>query len=337
MKELISVIVCTYNQQDTIARTLESILRQKCHVPIEIIIGEDNSSDHTLEVCQQYAEKNPDSIRLFANSSNKGVVDNYFDCLLAAQGKYIADCAGDDEWSDPLKLEKELCLLEAHPDVTIVHTNYLHRDANTGTLSSPHPHPCLSPAQGETSIVDGPSLLIPILTQLTRPIIHLCTALYRTNVILNAYNSYTQLMRNKTYGCEDVQVCFMLATAGKVAYINENTLYYTIGGKTISSTHDEAKQFQFVKNATQLRYDLSHTFDITSTELQTFFEYRIYALLMHAFRIHSKELRTEALLCQKEWNTQLNTKAKLVKFITHSSFLWSFALSIRKFFILIPH
>ena len=55
-KDIISVIVCTYNQEDTIGRTLDSILSQKCHLPIEIIIGEDGSTDRTLAVCKQYQE-----------------------------------------------------------------------------------------------------------------------------------------------------------------------------------------------------------------------------------------------------------------------------------------
>ncbi|MBP5376060.1 MAG: glycosyltransferase [Bacteroidaceae bacterium] len=336
-KELISVIVCTYNQEGTIARTLDSILRQDCHVPIEILIGEDCSSDHTLDVCRQYAEKYPDVIRLFANKPNKGIVNNYFDCLLAAQGKYIADCAGDDEWSDPQKLEKELCILEAHPEVTIVHTNYLHRDAITGLLSSPHPHPCFHLAEGEMTIVDGQTLLIPILTQLSRPIIHLCTALYRTDVMLKAYHAHTSFMRNKDYGCEDVQVSLMLARAGKVAYLNEKTLYYTTGGATISSTHDDAKQFRFVKNVTQLGYDLSQTFGIQDKKLQEYFDYRVYALLMHAFRAHNAELRAEALLCQRQWKAHLNMKAQRVKTVTSIPFLWSCALAFRKMFVLNSH
>ena len=110
MENLISVVVCTYNQEDTIARTLDSILMQQCHVPYEIIIGEDCSTDHTRDICKSYAEKHPNVIRLIANKQNKGVLDNYFDCLLAAQGKYIADCAGDDFWTDPLKLEKEVTI-----------------------------------------------------------------------------------------------------------------------------------------------------------------------------------------------------------------------------------
>lgn len=336
-KNLISVIVCTYNQEDTIGRTLDGILRQECHVPIEILIGEDCSTDRTLEVCQQYAEKYPEVVRLFANRPNKGIVDNYFDCLLAAQGRYIADCAGDDEWSDPKKLEKEVTLLEEHPEVTLVHTDYLHRDAETGKIFSPHPHPCHHIAKGETEVVDGQELVVPILTQLARPIIHLCTAMYRTEVILKAYNQHPQVIRNKNYDCEDVQVCLLLAMAGKVAYINEPTLYYSIGGKSISFTHNEEKQFRFVMHTTQLDFDLSQTFHIEDERLRRYFEYRTYALLMHAFRAHNKTLRAEALRSQKAWGINLNRQARVVKCVTGVPLLWSIALWVRRLFVSNAH
>ena len=108
MQEMISIVVLTYNQEATIGRTLDAILMQRCHLPFEIVIGEDSSTDHTRAICQEYAQKHPDTIRLFCNTQNKGIVNNYFDCLLQCRGKYIADCAGDDFWTDTEKLEKEL-------------------------------------------------------------------------------------------------------------------------------------------------------------------------------------------------------------------------------------
>ena len=82
MEEMISVVVVTYNQEKTIARTLDSILCQRCHLPIEIVIGEDASTDNTRAICEDYAKRYP-QIRLFSNPQNKGVADNYIDCLLA--------------------------------------------------------------------------------------------------------------------------------------------------------------------------------------------------------------------------------------------------------------
>lgn len=138
MENLISVIVITYNQELTIGRTLESILHQRCHLPLEIIIGEDASIDGTRKICETYAERYPEVVKLMEKAPNKGIMDNYFDCLLACKGKYIADCAGDDYWTDPEKLEKEVRILEREPDVTLVHTAWQYLDEQTGeTLSAP--------------------------------------------------------------------------------------------------------------------------------------------------------------------------------------------------------
>ena len=137
LQELISVIVCTYNQQNTIGRTLDSILSQECHLPFEIIIGEDCSTDNTLAICKQYEQKHPNVIRVIANPSNKGFVRNYFDCLRACKGKYIADCAGDDFWIDNRKLEDESIILEKDPNIGIVHTDWLRYNEDTKKLSFP--------------------------------------------------------------------------------------------------------------------------------------------------------------------------------------------------------
>ena len=128
MENMISVVVLTYNQEGTISRTLDSILMQQCHVPFEIVVGEDCSTDNTRAICERYAKNYPDIIRLICNPHNKGIVDNYFDCLLACRGKYIADCAGDDFWTDPQKLEKEVSIMEAHDNVTMVITNWQYYD-----------------------------------------------------------------------------------------------------------------------------------------------------------------------------------------------------------------
>lgn len=96
MRPEVSVITVTYNQAGTIARTLDSILAQECDFDYEIVIGEDCSTDDTLDICRRYAAAHPDKIRLLHNTVNKGIIDNYFDCIMECRGKYIADCPGDD-------------------------------------------------------------------------------------------------------------------------------------------------------------------------------------------------------------------------------------------------
>jgi glucosyltransferase len=65
----ISVIVCTYNQEATIARALDAILAQQCSVSFELIIGEDASTDGTRKICEEYA-KSDKRIKLYRNEKN---------------------------------------------------------------------------------------------------------------------------------------------------------------------------------------------------------------------------------------------------------------------------
>lgn len=118
---LVSVCVTTFNHKDYIAECLDNILMQKTTFPIEIILGEDDSSDGTREICIDYAERFPDKIKLFLRS-RKDVIYingnptgrfNFMENLKSCQGKYIALCEGDDYWTDPLKLQKQVDFLEA--------------------------------------------------------------------------------------------------------------------------------------------------------------------------------------------------------------------------------
>lgn len=312
-KDIISVIVCTYNQEDTIGRTLDSILSQECHLPIEIVIGEDGSTDRTLAVCQQYQEQHPDTIRILANKPNKGFVRNYFDCLRACRGKYIADCSGDDFWIDNLKLEQESLILDSNPDVGIVHTNWLRHYEETGELQSSSDSPQRERTTESPQISFQEDLEGAVLMPIERPAIHLCTSLYRNDWIRQAMQDFPRFFDPDTYQCEDVQIAFFLARMGRVAYIDKPTLAYTCGSTTISNPNTEEKQFLFWANTTRLSFDLAQAFDIRNDQLDRFFQARIHKLLMHAFRSGKPSLRKKALAMQQEMNVADNRQILLAK------------------------
>ena len=324
---MISVIVLTYNQEDTITRTLDSVLMQECDEPMEIVIGEDCSTDNTRAICEEYARRYPDKIRLMPKAPNKGVVDNYFDCLLACRGEYIADCAGDDFWIDRHKLQKETDVLRKDKSVTLVHTDWMNYDERTGDTRPCPPRPFNSP------ITDGKTMLEAIVTQTSLPVIHLCTALYRKDVLMKAYDEDTFLFRNKDFGCEDLQVCFALAKAGNIAFINDHTLNYGIGRQSVSSNNDTEKQFGFVKRVTELSFYLSEKYNIKSDKTDEYFKARVFALLMHAFRARSKALRKEALRCRKRWGVKPSLMIATATVVTSNDVTWSAALCIRKYFL----
>lgn len=118
----ISVIVLTYNQKDTVAQTLESILSQKTTDRLEIIVGDDCSTDGTADIVAEYAEKYPNIIVPVLRDKNLGVVKNYYDILSRATGKYIMGCAGDDYWL-PGKVKEQLAVMNANPSIGLTYSN----------------------------------------------------------------------------------------------------------------------------------------------------------------------------------------------------------------------
>lgn len=327
MDTLISVIVCTYNQEDTIGRTLDSILNQDCRFPFEIVVGEDCSTDRTLAVCREYERRYPDRVRVIANNPNKGILDNYFDCLFECRGSYIADCAGDDFWIDSHKLQTECELLEVHPDVGIVHTNWQYYNEKDKTVKEA---PCSLFAEG---IVDGKEYLEAILTQTCRPAIHLCTSMYRADWIRQAHNDHVDFFRNKIYPCEDVQVAFFLARMGKVAYLPQVTLNYSWGGESISNSVNMEKQYKFYSRATRLVYDLTQKEYTMTPRIYAFLQERFYGLMMFGFRARNKEMRDEALAMQKEFSVGSDARLHAVSLATSNSFSWNALLLVRRLYV----
>ena len=323
MKEMISVVVVTYNQADTIGRTLDSILMQRCHVPFEIVIGEDCSTDDTRAICQTYANQHPDIIRLICNTKNKGIVDNYFDCLLACRGTYIADCAGDDFWTDPQKLEKEVCVMETHPEVTMVITNWQYYNEQTRETTP-------SRQQQHTLITPGRDLLRAIITQQNMSVFHLCTALYRTDIFRKAYEEDTDLFRNKTYVSEDMQIAFTMALNGDIAYLPDITLNYSISSTSVSNVTDSEKAFRFVHRSTELICYLANKYHL---DIQDFMTQRIFELGMHAFRSHQPSLYEETLDCEKKWKVRRNFKNTCLFAVMHYDWLWRTGLALRQLFV----
>lgn len=123
-KTKISVAVITYNQQETIRQTLDSILMQKGDFDLELVIGEDCSTDSTRAICEEYTvHHTPYTIRLLPSQKNLGITANYFRTLQACSGEYIADIAGDDYYCDDYALEKQLHYLQNHSEVGIIGAN----------------------------------------------------------------------------------------------------------------------------------------------------------------------------------------------------------------------
>ncbi|ANU27612.1 glycosyltransferase family 2 protein [Planococcus versutus] len=117
LNPMVSIVCTSYNHGDYLADAIDSFLMQKTDFEIEILLYDDASTDHGPQVIKQYASDYPSLIKPIYETQNQysqGVRVELFNHN-RAKGKYIAVCEGDDYWTDPYKLQKQVDYMEAHP------------------------------------------------------------------------------------------------------------------------------------------------------------------------------------------------------------------------------
>ncbi|MGB5982862.1 MAG: glycosyltransferase [Nonlabens sp.] len=131
IQPLLTVCIVTYNHEAYIKQCLESVLAQQTSFKYVIHVGEEDGPDGTRDIVEKYTDKYPDKIKLFkwlkkdkilVNGLSTGRY-NFKETLKSARSKYVAYCDGDDYWTDPLKLQKQVDFLEAHPDFAMCFHN----------------------------------------------------------------------------------------------------------------------------------------------------------------------------------------------------------------------
>lgn len=115
----LSVAMITYNQERFIAQAIESVLAQNVNFEYEVVIGEDCSTDSTRSIVIDFQRRFPDRIIPQLRERNLGALRNLAATLAACRGEYVAFLEGDDYWSSPDKLQKQVDVLDAHSDCAI--------------------------------------------------------------------------------------------------------------------------------------------------------------------------------------------------------------------------
>jgi len=219
-KPLVSIICITYNHAGFIRNAIEGFLIQKTDFLFEIIIHDDASTDGTQAIISDYLIKYPNlfiPILQKENQFSKGKKILAELTFPLARGKYIALCEGDDYWTDPLKLQKQVEFLEANPDYGMVHSELGHYHHKTGKYIERHWE-----ASGVTKQSGDiyESLMIG-----RESMVYFCTALFRANL--------------KNHGLHDPRVkmgdkplAIWIALNSKIGYIDEamavrNVLLYS--------------------------------------------------------------------------------------------------------------
>ncbi len=122
---LVSIRCTVYNHEPFLRQCLDGFVMQQTTFPFEAIVHDDASTDGSAAIIREYAEKYPEIIKPIYETENQyskhdGSLARIIDAAMHPASKYVAFCEGDDYWTDPQKLQKQVDLLETHPDCTIV-------------------------------------------------------------------------------------------------------------------------------------------------------------------------------------------------------------------------
>lgn len=132
---MLTVMCLTFNHAEYIRDALEGFVKQQTEYRFEVVVHDDCSTDGTDEICREYAKKYPEIIKFYPEEENrysKGTLRQVVRTL--AHGKYVAICEGDDYWTDPQKIQKQLSALEARPDVDICAHSVRQYDVASGAF-----------------------------------------------------------------------------------------------------------------------------------------------------------------------------------------------------------
>lgn len=278
---LVSVLVTPYNQQAYIRQTLDSILMQRCNFEFEIVIGEDCSTDGTREICQEYALRHPDRIVLCLNASNKGLLNNYFDIFLKARGTYLADCGGDDYWLTDSKLQEQVDLLEANPEVSMVAGNWQLLHQETGRMTKP-----ASWIDGDWYQPDafGQQAVTNYLNSDEIPRMVLAASCFRGDWARELYHRDPSLFRGSGVVCEDLPLTLGLLMRGPFYFSKNNWLIYRVLEKSLShsdSQHTYTTGFAF--SAFKQTLELARSLGIDLRQLKSYIHKSSVDFALHAF------------------------------------------------------
>lgn len=258
VQPLVSVSVPTYQHSRYISECLDGILMQQTSFPIEIIIGEDGSTDGTREICEEYAIKHQDKIRLFNRDrelsqyvDREGHVTRFNGIWnrMSARGKYIAMCEGDDYWTDPLKLQKQVDFLEKHSEYGLIHTNFKTKTNH-------------DVVQGRKLLRVKSGNVFKSLIYGTYKSIGTLTVVYRKDL----YDRIPKVFETKKYKMGDYPLFIEMSFYSKFKYLKHPTAVYRILQDSASHKTDPIEQIQFLESHHQCRLDYAKYFNIEVKE-----------------------------------------------------------------------
>lgn len=244
VRPLVSVLMIVYNHGSWLADAIESIVMQRCNFPFELIIGEDDSQDNSLQVVLEYQRRYPKLIRVLHGGANIGMNANSRRVRAAARGQFLAWCEGDDYWCDANKLAAQASILLERADVGAVHTDWVKSRQRNGNwevdwANTVHRRVPISLLEGD------------LLESFHNPLIlRTCTLMFR-KVIAEQVDASIFGTRNYNFG--DTVTSLFITSTWAVAYIPIVSAVYRLSPGSVLRS-GVAARIRFLKSS--LEFDL---------------------------------------------------------------------------------
>ena len=281
---LVSVLITTYNHEPYIDQAIEGVLFQETDFSIELVIGEDCSTDRTREIVMEFQKKHPEIIRLIISDKNVGARKNSRRTLQACRGKYIAFCEGDDYWHDPNKLQIQYNYLEKHPEFGLVSTdwdvydqgrsifrrNYLNRNRLFDFDSTP--------MATFLAILEG------------RYFPRTCTVMVVKRLLDQIISSDAELHRSNRFLMGDTQVWAEMALISKVQYIDLSTATYRVWPGSVTGNRNNRLRAEFRLSNLDMTVYLSVKHGCGSDVVQKYWELYLRRALMYGVLSRNAEM-----------------------------------------------
>lgn len=245
-KPRVSVVCVSYNHVDFIERTIKGFLTQKTTFPFEIIIGDDFSTDGTVEIIHEYFKKNNDKIKPIFRNRNIGGSKNLTNCLKSATGDYIAYCEGDDYWTDNEKLQKQFDLLESNLDVGLLWTDIDVNDLQAGKLIK---------SAFRNNYFPVFDMFEDIL--INKPFFAPSTWFFREQH-KDLFSNYSEYVDGSFPFILDIIKC------SKILHMNEVTGSYTKRIESASNNINPVKRYEFAKLVFKIQIDYSNKYNVSN-------------------------------------------------------------------------
>lgn len=311
MQEIMfSVAIITYNQEEYISQTLDSILNQKHNYKYEIVVGEDCSTDNTKKIIEEYVAKYPQIIKPIYNNPNKGIIKNYFNVINNCQGKYIMECAGDDYWLQN-KVNTQISFMEENKNVGMCYGKALFYENDNKKFQK---------KKFGTKWVKFNQLI----QDNKIPALSVCIK----NEIIKKYIKDIN-PEEKKWLMEDYPLWIWISKNSKIHFINKTFGVYRIGQDSASLAQNIEKQLAFSKNYHEIKTFFSNLYSIQLPEWNEF--ENLFFLCYDALRKnYSKEYQKKLCINYKKILNK-NIKMKIIYYVSFSKYTFKIFMLLRNF------